>query len=168
MEVCFLIVFFFRNREGVVGALGLLPVSWGTAPMAASMLRPASSVGAPALGAAPLSVSRSVAVGARKIPAFALSLLAARKLRDLVMHTLVKTTPVNLHELLFDDLEAPSLPGEVGGCCALSSFEAARSFHFSDNRKLERRGEVGQKSAQPAKFGPNSGEFSRDDVAQIS
>ena len=71
------------------------------------MLRFANSVGSPAMGTAPPSVSRTVAVGVRKPPASSPGLLAARKPRDMVIHALVKTTPVNLHEPLLDGLEAP-------------------------------------------------------------
>ena len=70
--------------------------------------------------------------------------VAAPELRDLVAHTLVKTTPVDFYELLLDGLDAPSLMGEMGPRCASNSFEAARRFHISDNGKLERRGEIGQ------------------------
>ena len=112
--------------------------------MVAVALRLASSVGVPALGAAPFPVSGWVAIGARMVAAFTLAFLAVRELRDLVMRALAKTASVDLHELIFDGLQAPTFSGEVGPRRALSSFEAARGFHVSDNRKIELGGKVGQ------------------------
>ena len=60
-----------------------------------------SPIGVPALGAAPLPVSRSVAIGARAVSAFTPTFVAPRELQDLVVHALVKTTSVDLHESLF-------------------------------------------------------------------
>ena len=127
-----------------------------------------SSIGVPALGAAPLPVSRSVAIGARAVSAFTPTFVAPRELRDLVVHALVKTISVDLHEFLFGGLQSPSFSGEAGPRRALSSFEEARGFHVSDNRELDQGGEVGQEGAQSAEFVPGSGELSCKKIAQIS
>ena len=112
--------------------------------MVATALWFASSVGVPALGAAPFPVSGSVAIGARMIAAFALASLAARELRDLVIRALAKTASVDLRELVFDGLQASAFSGEVGSRRAFSSFEATRGFQVLGNRKLEHKSEISQ------------------------
>ena len=136
--------------------------------MVAAALWLTSSVGVPALGAAPFPVSGSVAIGARVASAFTLAFSAVREFRDLVIRALVKTVSVDLHEPIFDGLQAPTFSGEAGPRRASSLFEATRGFHVLGNRKLEHRSEISQKRAQSAEFGPSSGELSRGNIAQIS
>ena len=112
--------------------------------MVAVALRLASSVGVPALGAAPFPVSGSIAIGSRVVAAATLAFLAVRKLRDLAIHALVKTASVDLHELIFDGLQAPTFSDEAGPRRALSSSGTTRDFHVPDNRKLENRSEISQ------------------------
>ena len=100
--------------------------------MVAAALWLTSSVGVPALGAAPFPVSGSVAIGARAVSAFTPAFLAARELRDLVIRALVKTVSVDLHELILDGLQAPTCTGEVGPRRASSSFETTRGFRVLD------------------------------------
>ena len=116
-----MVVFFFHSREGVLGALGLLLAPWGPAPMAPATLRFASSISFSAMGTAPFSVPRAIAVEALEAPALPFSLLAVRELGNLVIHTLVKTVAINFHELVFNGWETPPLAGEMRPSCTLSS-----------------------------------------------
>ena len=133
LGVCFLIVIFCRSGGVVLGALGALFISWGAVPMFPAAFRVAILVRAPAWRAAPLLVSCSVAVVARGISSLAPILVTVGELRDLIARALVKTIAIDLHELVFDDLKAPTLASEVGPRRTLSSFEARCGFHISEH-----------------------------------
>ena len=70
-----------------------------------------------------------------------------RELGYLVIHALVMTIPVELHELFPGDLEAPPFAGEMRPGGALSPFETARGLHILDLGEIQQCGKLGQESS---------------------
>ena len=94
---------FFHVWGVVLGAFGVLILSWGTVQIASPTVRRLVSTIALARRAASFVIPSSRAIGASGVPPSP-SFLTVSELGDLIVRHLAESIAIDLHELVFDDL----------------------------------------------------------------
>ena len=134
-RVRFRLLIFFLVGRFVLGAHGVVLVSWGAVPVASATVGRFILTIALARRASSFGVPSSWLIGAPGVSPFA-SLLTLVELGDLIVRNLAKAITINLHELFLDNLQASALPGETGPRGALSLLKATSRFHILEDGKL--------------------------------